>query len=77
MSHWVKHWKGEKEMRTAGEYVAQNPKLFEKINVKVLRAFYVDRQLQEIGTVVSLERHLAQSLQAVGKAEIINAEGGS
>ena len=64
-------------MRTAGEYVAQNPKLFEKINVKVLRAFYVDRQLQEIGTVVSLERHLAQSLQAVGKAEIINAEGGS
>jgi len=58
-------------MRTAGEYIQNNPKLFEKIQVKVLRAFYVDRQLQQIGTTVQLERHLAQSLQEVGKVEMI------
>jgi len=60
-------------MKTASEYVPQNPKLLEKVNVKVLRAFYIDRQLREIGSVVEVERYMGQMLRDANKAEILDS----
>lgn len=48
-----------------------DPSLFKLIRCRVLKSFCVKGKPLEIGSLVSLERHLADSLQATGKLEIL------
>lgn len=47
------------------------PELLELIPVRVLKAFYVRGKLISIGEIIKIERHLATSLQALHKVEIL------
>ncbi|MDC8451060.1 MAG: hypothetical protein LV473_22315 [Nitrospira sp.] len=49
----------------------QDPKLFEPVNVLVLRPFCVAGKPVKISEAVQVPRHLAQDLRALGKAEFI------
>jgi hypothetical protein len=52
-------------------YPKQDPKLFERVSVTVKRPFCIGGQVQEVGAVVRIERHLAEGLQSLGKAELV------
>jgi len=42
-----------------------DPRLFEKIKVKVIRPFRVDGKVVAVGEIVSIERNLAESLEGI------------
>lgn len=46
-----------------------NPRLFEKVCVMVIRPFYVNGELMTEGSIISIERCLAESLKGI-KVEI-------
>lgn len=48
----------------------QDPTLFERVDVKVLRPFCVNGQAQEVGSTLRIERHVAVGLQSLGKLVI-------
>ena len=49
----------------------QDPALFEKIAVRVMKPFCVEGKPQAIGSTVRVERHVAVGLQSLGKAELL------
>jgi hypothetical protein len=49
----------------------QDPALFEKIAVRVIKPFCVEGKPQAIGSTVRVERHVAVGLQSLGKAELL------
>lgn len=53
-----------------------DPKLFEPVTVRVLRAFCVKGTRCEAASIVCIERSLALSLQAIGKCELIDHVAG-
>lgn len=55
-----------------GPLPKNDPRLFEKVRVKVIRPFYNEGVLQtpESG-VILLARHDAESLQAIGKVSLV------
>ncbi|HAS18010.1 MAG TPA: hypothetical protein DD641_00835 [Deltaproteobacteria bacterium] len=55
-----------------GPLPKNDPRLFEKIKVKVIRPFYIDGVLQtpEMG-IVLIARHIAEDMLAIKKVELI------
>ena len=49
----------------------QDPALFEKIAVRVIKPFCVEGKSQAVGSTVRIERHVAVGLQSLGKAELL------
>jgi len=52
------------------EMPRNNPRLFELVQVRVLRAFCIRGERIEPGKLVELERHLAESLASIGKVQL-------
>jgi len=48
-----------------------DPRLFEMIKVRALRPFCVRGRRIEIGEAVHVERHVAESLAAVGRCKFV------
>jgi hypothetical protein len=48
-----------------------DPELFKLVPVRVLVPFCIRGERQEVGAVVRIERHLAEGLQSLGKAELV------
>ncbi len=48
-----------------GPVPKNDPALFQKVRVKVLRPFYINGKLAEVDSIVSIEKHLSLSLNGI------------
>jgi len=48
-----------------------DPKLFERIKVRIIKSFFVAGKVVEVGQRIELARHDALSMQAIGRVEIL------
>jgi hypothetical protein len=51
-------------------FAGNAPALMAPVKCKALRPFYIGGKAVEVGTIVTLARHDAQSLAAIGKVEL-------